>query len=91
MNGKGQRTLLSYTQPYNLEVLFGPRWATRRGDAWTIGLFGSQMKEYKLCTVEDLAKLRQADDMMHSSTVNQREWRCPDNFDEEAAIRNQNK
>lgn len=91
MNGKGQRSLIEYTMPFNLEVCFGPRWATRRGDVWPIASFGSQMKTYKLCDVEDLPKMREADEMMHATSVSQRAWRCPDNFDEEAARRNENK
>jgi len=91
MNGKGQRSLYEYCQPFNLAVVFGPRWATRRGDVWPIASFGSQMKTYKLCEVEDLKDLRAADDMMLATTVSQRMWRCPDNFDEEAARRNENK
>jgi len=49
------------------------------------------MKNYPLCSTDLLAELRLADDMMLASTVLQREWRCPDNFDEETARRNANK
>jgi len=97
MNGKGQRSLHAYSNPYHLGVVFGPRWATRRGETWSVGQFGDFMKEYELVPIETLQKgmrnehLRAADDMMLASTVAQREWRCPDNFDEEAARRNENK
>jgi len=91
MNGKGERSLVGYTMPLNLAVVFGPRWATRRGEVWEIGQFGDAMKQYKLLEIEDLKQLRNADDMMQGSTVLQREWRCPDNFDEETARRNENK
>merc|ERR1711959_619802 len=91
MNGKGQRSLTHYTKPLNLAVVFGPRWATRRGNVWQIGHFGDWTDVYELCSVDDLSKVRAADDMMLSSTVLQREWRCPDNFDEDAARRNENK
>lgn len=91
MNGKGERTLHAYTQPYNMDIVFGPRWAQRRGDVWPITRFGDQCKVYKLVDVEDLKGLRPADEMMHATTVSQRAWRCPDNFDEEAVRRNENK
>jgi hypothetical protein len=91
MNGKGQRSLHAYSMPMNLSVVFGPNWATRRGEVWEVGLFADQMPNYELVKVKDLQKIRPADDMMIASTVSQREWRCPDNFDEEAARRNENK
>jgi len=91
MNGKGQKSLEGYTMPMNLAVVFGPRWATRRGECWEIGDFGDLMKAYPLCSTDLLGELRLADDMMQASTVLQREWRCPDNFDEETARRNANK
>merc|ERR1719271_954768 len=50
MNGKGERSLVAYTQPVNLAVVFGQRWASRRGNVWEIGWFGDAMKEFKLCS-----------------------------------------
>jgi hypothetical protein len=91
MNGQGQRSLHCYTMPMNLAVVFGPRWATQRGETWEFSLFGDQMTPYEIVKVKDLKHVRAADDMMKASTVLQREWRCPDNFDEEAARRNENK
>jgi len=91
MNGQGQRSLVGYTMPMNMEVVFGPRWASRRGNVWAVGMYGDCQKQYDILDAEELKDLRQADDMMHASTVLQREWRCPDNFDEETARRNDNK
>jgi hypothetical protein len=91
MNGKGVRSLRSYSQPANLAVVFGPDWATRRGDVFTIGEFVDCQKHYPLLEGIDLKDIRPADEMMLATTVSQREWQCPDNFDEEAARRNENK
>lgn len=91
MNGKGVRSLRSYSQPAHLAVVFGPDWATRRGDVFTIGEFVDCQKHYPLLEGIDLKDIRPADEMMLATTVSQREWQCPDNFDEEAARRNENK
>lgn len=39
MNNDGERTLRSYSRPVNLAAVFGPKWATTRGDAFHIAEF----------------------------------------------------
>ncbi len=36
MNNDGERTLRSYSRPVNLSAVFGPNWATVRGDVFHI-------------------------------------------------------
>eukprot|EP00039_Didymoeca_costata_P008709 m.115339 g.115339 ORF g.115339 m.115339 type:complete len:570 (-) comp14198_c0_seq2:167-1876(-) len=91
MNGKGQRTLRSYSKPVNLDIVFGPNWHSFRGDSYAIAEFMDHVPHYKLLDKEHIKGLRPADNMVLSTTVAQREWQAPDNFDEEQLIRNENK
>jgi hypothetical protein len=71
-------------------LLHGPRYATR-GDVYSIAEFIDNVKHYKLVDKAHLRNLRAADDMVLATTVHQREWQAPDNFDEEVVVRNENK
>ena len=39
MNNDGERTLRSYSRPVNLAAVFGPKWATVRGDVFHVAEF----------------------------------------------------
>ena len=39
MNNDGERTLRSYSRPVNLAAVFGPKWATIRGDVFHVAEF----------------------------------------------------
>ena len=91
MNNAGERTLRSMSKPINLAAVFGPNWATRRGDVFNVAEFVDSVAHYKFCEQEQLAALRPADPWMLQTTVSLREWPPPDNFDEEQAERNLNK
>eukprot|EP01052_Picozoa_sp_SAG31_P017722 SAG31_NODE_1225_length_9271_cov_10.376472_2_plen_396_part_00 len=64
MNNDGERTLRSYSYPVNLQAVFGPRWATIRGDVFHIAEFMDTVKHYKLCNRSQLVNLRPADPFM---------------------------
>eukprot|EP00037_Helgoeca_nana_P012986 m.119087 g.119087 ORF g.119087 m.119087 type:complete len:104 (+) comp21773_c1_seq2:1810-2121(+) len=91
VNGKGERTLRAYSQPIHLAAIFGPRWYARRGDSYEIAEFVDVVKHYRLIDDTVLQHLRPADEMVLATTVHQREWQAPDNFDEEQVRRNENK
>eukprot|EP00038_Savillea_parva_P000887 m.99622 g.99622 ORF g.99622 m.99622 type:complete len:592 (+) comp10313_c0_seq4:341-2116(+) len=91
MNGKGERTLRAYSQPVHLAAVFGPKWHARRGDVYEIAEFVDTVKHYRLIDDTILEHLRPADEMVLATTVHQREWQAPDNFDEEQVRRNENK
>ena len=91
MNNDGERTLRSFSKPINLAAVFGPGWATARGDVFAVAEFVDSVAHYKLCDREHLAALRPADPFMLQTTVTQREWPPPENFDEVQAERNINK
>lgn len=91
MNGKGERTLRAYSRPVNLRVVFGDNWHARRGDVYDIAEFMDSVRHYRLIPISQVPHLRPADYMILATTVNQREWQAPDNFDEEVVLRNENK
>eukprot|EP00041_Stephanoeca_diplocostata_P029071 m.848481 g.848481 ORF g.848481 m.848481 type:complete len:563 (-) comp23488_c0_seq3:95-1783(-) len=92
MNGKGERTLRAYSLPINLRTVFGNAWHARRGDVYEIAEFLDSVKHYLLVDEATVGPhLRAADEMILATTVEQREWQAPDNFDEEQVRRNENK
>jgi len=58
---------------------------------YEIAEFVDSVKHYKLIDDNVLPYLRPADTMVLTTTVHQREWQAPDNFDEHQAKRNVNK
>ena len=91
MNGKGTRTLRSYSQPVNLAEHFGENWAMKRGNVFEIAELVDTVPHYRLVEQANLKFCRPADVFMLKTTVSQREWPEPANLSQEAIDRNANK
>ncbi len=90
MNGKGERTLRSYSEPMNLSELFGASWAARRGNVFHIAERLDDLKHYRLVERDNIKVSRPADSFMLKTTVAQREWPEPANFSADAQARHAN-
>eukprot|EP00282_Hemiselmis_andersenii_P027489 CAMPEP_0169481610 /NCGR_PEP_ID=MMETSP1042-20121227/30213_1 /TAXON_ID=464988 /ORGANISM="Hemiselmis andersenii, Strain CCMP1180" /LENGTH=101 /DNA_ID=CAMNT_0009596381 /DNA_START=55 /DNA_END=360 /DNA_ORIENTATION=+ len=94
MNGKGQRTLRSFSVPLDLVAEHGEDWWQHRGDngGRDIAARLDEITHYRLFEKSHIKKgLRGADAFMLRTTVNQREWQYPPNVDEAAIERNKNR
>jgi len=91
MNGKGVRTLRSYSDPVNLAQEFGEGWAEVRGNVFRIAEHMDEVKHYRLVEQASINVSRPADVFMLKTTVSQREWPEPANMGDDAVARNANK
>ena len=58
MNNDGERTLRSYSRPVNLAAVFGPKWATVRGDTFHVAEFmvRNAVSHYAQCILSVVQK-----------------------------------